>query len=47
LKVKIDILFYGNNSWTVALRQTKFDAMKDHKHTYKIHLNIFLFDRPF
>jgi hypothetical protein len=39
LKFKIDILFYGDNSWTVALRQTKFVAMKDDGHTYKFYLN--------
>jgi hypothetical protein len=37
LKVKIHILFYGENSWTVTLRQTKFCALKDHGHTYKFY----------
>jgi hypothetical protein len=29
------ILFYGENSWTVALRQMKFCTLKDDTHTYK------------
>jgi hypothetical protein len=33
LKFKMYTLFYGHNSRTVALRQTTFGAMKDHKHT--------------
>jgi hypothetical protein len=28
LKLKIYILFYGENAWTVALRQIKFGAVK-------------------
>jgi hypothetical protein len=38
LKVNIHILFYGQNSWTVELRQIKFCALKDHGHTYKFYL---------
>jgi len=38
-KLKIYILFYRDNSWTVALRQMKFGALKDHEHTYKLYLN--------
>jgi hypothetical protein len=30
LKVKIHILFYGGNSWTLPLRQMKSGAIKDH-----------------
>jgi hypothetical protein len=29
LKIKIHILFYGDNSWTVTLRPMKFRAVKD------------------
>jgi hypothetical protein len=39
LKVKIHILFYGENSWTVALSQMEFCRLKDHGHTYKFYLN--------
>jgi hypothetical protein len=38
LLVKIHILFWGDNSWTAAIRQTKFHTVKDHGHTYKFHL---------
>jgi hypothetical protein len=41
LNLKIHILFYGENSWTVALPQMKFVAMKDHGHTYKYDLNYY------
>jgi hypothetical protein len=39
LKVKIHTLFYGENSWTVALRQMKFCTWKDHWHAHKFYLN--------
>jgi hypothetical protein len=39
-------LFYGHNSRTVALRQTTFGAMKDHKHTIFIWISTF-FDQAF
>jgi hypothetical protein len=39
LKVKIHILFYGQNSWTAALGQMKYCTLKDHGHTYKCYLN--------
>jgi hypothetical protein len=32
LKIKIRILFYGDKSYTVAFRQTKFGIMKEHGH---------------
>jgi hypothetical protein len=35
LNVKIHILFHGDNSRTVTLRQTKFGAMKDYVHICK------------
>jgi hypothetical protein len=41
-KVKFTFLFYGDNSWTVALIQMKFCAVKDHGYTYKIYLNHYL-----
>jgi hypothetical protein len=32
---KLTFIFpYGGNSWTVELRQIKFDTVKDHGHTY-------------
>jgi hypothetical protein len=33
LKVKIHVLFYGDNSWNVALREIKFGTVKDHGHS--------------
>jgi hypothetical protein len=33
--MKIRILFYGDNSWTVTLRQVKFGTVRDHRHIYK------------
>jgi hypothetical protein len=39
LKGKIHVLSYGDNSITTKLRQTEFAAVKDHGHTYKLHLN--------
>jgi hypothetical protein len=32
-KVNFYILFYGDNSWFVALRQMKFGTVKDRRHT--------------
>jgi hypothetical protein len=29
--IKINILFYKDNSWIVAIRQVKFGTVKDHK----------------
>jgi hypothetical protein len=46
LKVKIHILFYGENSWAIALSQMKFCTLKDHGHTYKFYLNYY-FDGAF
>jgi hypothetical protein len=34
--LKIYILFCGDSSWTVALRQIKFGKVKDHGHSYKL-----------
>jgi hypothetical protein len=42
LNVKVHILFYEDNSWTVALRQMELRILKDHGHTYKFHLNNYL-----
>jgi hypothetical protein len=39
LNVKIYIVFCGDNSWTIALRQTKCFTVKAHGHTYKFYLN--------
>jgi hypothetical protein len=39
LNVQIHILFCGDNSWTVALRQIKFGAVKDRGYTYQCHSN--------
>jgi hypothetical protein len=38
LNVILHVLFYENNSGTVALRQMKFCTVKDHGHSYKFHL---------
>jgi hypothetical protein len=37
LKVKLHILFYGDNSWTVSFSQMKFGIVEDHGHTYKFY----------
>jgi hypothetical protein len=37
LKVKVHILFYGDNSWTVAVSQMKSGIVRDHGHTYKFY----------
>jgi hypothetical protein len=42
LKVKIHVFFNGDDLWTVALRQMKFGTVKDHGHTYKFCLMMFL-----
>jgi hypothetical protein len=42
LKLKINILFCGDNSWSVALRQMKSRIVKDHGHTQKFYFNHFL-----
>jgi hypothetical protein len=34
MNVKLCILFHGENSWTVALRQMKFGAVEDHGNSY-------------
>jgi hypothetical protein len=46
LRLKINILFYGENSWTDAQRKTKFCEMEDHGYTSFIWIIIF-FDRAF
>jgi hypothetical protein len=38
-KVKSNILFYGENSWTVALQQIKVCRLKDCSYNYKFHFN--------
>jgi hypothetical protein len=39
LNVKIHSWFCGDNSRTVALRQTNFGIVRDHGHTYKFYFN--------
>jgi hypothetical protein len=34
MAVKVHILFYGDNSWTVVVSQMKFGIVEDHGHTY-------------
>jgi hypothetical protein len=36
-QLKVNILFYGDNAWTVAVSQMKFGAVEDHGHTYKFY----------
>jgi hypothetical protein len=36
LKIKIHILFYGDISLTIALRQTKFGTSKDHGYNLRV-----------
>jgi hypothetical protein len=47
LTFKTHILFYGDNSWTVSLRQTKFGTMKDHGHIYTFCLSQHFLQRSF
>jgi hypothetical protein len=47
LKVKMNILSDGDNSWTFTLRQTTFGTMKDNGHAYKFYLNNYFFIGPF
>jgi hypothetical protein len=42
LKVKIHILFYGDNSRTVALKKMKLGTVKYHGHAYKFRFNYFV-----
>jgi hypothetical protein len=47
LNIKIHILFYEDNPWSVALRQMRFGKMKNHVHNYVSFfdgaLNMFVF----
>jgi hypothetical protein len=47
LKIKIDILFCRDNTWTVAIRQTKLCSVKDHGHSYNFIWIIILIDSAF
>jgi hypothetical protein len=38
LNVKVHILFYGDNSRNIPLRQMKFSTVKEDGHTYKFYL---------
>jgi hypothetical protein len=38
-KLKVHILFHGDNSWTAALTEIKFDTVKDHGHTCMFYWN--------
>jgi hypothetical protein len=40
-RLKFNILFYGNNSWIIALSQTKLGIMTDHRPTSFIRTVIF------
>jgi len=42
LKVRIHILFYGDNSRIAALTQTRFNKVKDHGHTYELMNHYFI-----
>jgi hypothetical protein len=37
LKVKLDILFYGDNPWIVAVSQMRFGIVEDHGRTYNFY----------
>jgi hypothetical protein len=48
LKAKINILFYGDSSWTVSLGQIKFDRVKKSWTYVKVLLeSIFFFGEAF
>jgi hypothetical protein len=47
LNVKIRSSFCGDNSWTVALRQTNFGIVRDHGYTYKFYLSHYFVWRSF
>jgi hypothetical protein len=44
LNFEIHVLFYGDNSWTLAIRQMQFGAGKDQGYTYKNNLNHYFDD---
>jgi hypothetical protein len=44
-KVKVHILFCGNNSWTVAVSQMKYGIAEDHGHTYKFYFIHYFFNK--
>jgi hypothetical protein len=42
LKLNICILFYGDNSWTVAFRKkNNFGTVRDREHIYKFYFNYY------
>jgi hypothetical protein len=45
--LKINILYCGDNSWTIALQQMNFGIVRDHGHTYKFYLNYYFVWRSF
>jgi hypothetical protein len=45
--VEIHILFYVDNSWTLARRQVKFYATKNHRHIYNFIWIVIFFDEAF
>jgi hypothetical protein len=44
---KTNILFYGDNSWTVSLRWTKFCTIKDHNTPTSLMWIIIVFEGAF
>jgi hypothetical protein len=47
LKVNIRIVCYGDNLRTVALSQMTSGTVNDRGHTYRVDLNIILFEEAF
>jgi hypothetical protein len=45
--VEIHILFYGDNSWTLARRHVKFYATKNHRHIHNFISIVIFFDEAF
>jgi hypothetical protein len=45
--LKFIVLFCGDNSWTVTLRQMNFGIVRDHRHTYKFYLDHYFVWRRF
>jgi hypothetical protein len=42
---RLEVIFYGGNSYTIVLRQMKFGTVNDHGHTYEFYFNCFYFKK--
>jgi hypothetical protein len=42
---RLEVIFYGGNSYTIVLRQMKFGTVNDHGHTYEFYFNCFYLEK--